>query len=355
MTAPRVAVVGAGLIGTSVALALCQDGWDVQVSDHDPAATALSIDLGAGRPWDGAGGPVDHVVLAVPPSAVATTLFDVQRREIGRTFSDTASVKAKVLAEAEALGCDLSSWVPAHPVAGRERGGAARAQADLFRDRPWALCPSEATAPQAVEWAERVATACGAQVVRLDAARHDRVMATVSHLPQLIASALAAVTTRLDESDLALAGTGLRDMTRLAAAEPALWSDIVAGNAEEVAAALSLLQAELARVAPAQAALAEEVAGLVARGNAGRARLPDKARGAARGWTWVSVVVPDEPGELARLLVAVGEAGINVEDLRVEHSPQHAWGLVELAVAPGVEDALCDAADAGGWRAHLAV
>ncbi|HVU74497.1 MAG TPA: prephenate dehydrogenase [Mycobacteriales bacterium] len=354
MTAPRALIVGAGLIGTSIALALCQDGWDVQVSDHDPAAVALAADLGAGHPWDESSGTVDHVVLAVPPSAVAASLLEAQRREVGRTFSDTSSVKAKVLAEAEASGCDLTTWMPAHPVAGRERGGAARAQADLFRDRPWALCPTEATSSEARRWSERVALACGAQVVELDALRHDRVMATVSHLPQLLASALAAVTTRLEERDLALAGTGLRDMTRLAAAEPALWADIVAGNAAEVGAALELLHAELGRVAPTGTAEGTEVAGLVARGNAGRARLPDKAR-AARDLSWVSVVVPDRPGELARLLLAVGDAGVNVEDLRLEHSPQHAWGLVELAVEPGSEEALCAAADRGGWRAHPAV
>jgi prephenate dehydrogenase len=347
--------VGAGLIGTSIALALCQAGWDVQVSDVDPAAVALAADLGAGRPWDPVGGPVDHVVLAVPPSAIAASLFDAQRREMGRTFSDTGSVKTNLVAEAQALGCDLASWMPAHPVAGRERGGAARAQADLFRDRPWALCPTSETSAEARTWAERLAGDCGAHVVTLPPERHDRVMATVSHLPQLLASALASVTARLEEADLALAGTGLRDMTRLAAAEPALWADIIGSNAGEVATAVDQLRAELARVTPAGAADGTEVGELIARGNAGRARLPDKARATARGWTWVSVVVPDRPGELARLLAAVGEAGINVEDLRVEHSPQHAWGLVELAVEPGSEDPLCAAADRGGWRAHLAV
>ena len=163
-------VIGTGLIGTSVALALCERGVTVWLTDHDPAAARLAADIGAGKvlpePLGAAepgpahrqrrrhrdsgrrpGGPwADLAVLAVPPAAVAPSLAAAQARRLARWYTDVASVKALPLRQASELGCDLTSFVPGHPLSGRERSGPAAARADLFLGRPWVICPGPQTA-----------------------------------------------------------------------------------------------------------------------------------------------------------------------------------------------------------------
>ena len=187
----KVGIVGVGLIGASIGLALTSAGVDVLLRDLDPEQATLAVARRAGRPWP-ADERVDHAVIAVPPHAVAEVLADLQRSGVTDTTSDVASVKAQVVAEAGALGCDLATFCPAHPIAGRERGGAVSAQADLFRDRTWALCPVPQTGAAAKAAAAGIAKLCGASVVALEPYRHDEVMARLSHLPQVVASALAA-------------------------------------------------------------------------------------------------------------------------------------------------------------------
>jgi prephenate dehydrogenase len=346
-------VVGTGLIGTSAALALSHRGWQVWLDDDRRPAVDLAVQLGAGQPWEG-GVTVDHALLAVPPAAVASTLLRLQRLGLECIFSDTASVKTHALAEVEALGCDMSRYVPGHPIAGRERGGAGQAQADLFVDRVWAVCPTSRTGVNAVAAVENLVRACGARPVHLDAADHDRVMAALSHLPQLVASALASVVVELGPDELALAGSGFRDTTRLAAADPQLWTDILTANGTEVSGALAQLRSRLDAVLDQGGGLRPaELRQLLEEGNLGRDRLPDKSGRVSRDWARISVVILDKPGELARLLVAAGEAGVNVEDLRVEHSPEQPVGLIELAIAPAAREVLLATLQAQGWPAHL--
>nr|MDT0667127.1 prephenate dehydrogenase/arogenate dehydrogenase family protein [Micromonospora sp. DSM 115978] len=139
--------------------------------------------MGAGRAWNGE--PVGHAVIAVPPHAVAGELRALQRARLADTYSDVASVKTRPSLEAVQAGCDLTSWCPAHPVAGRERGGAISARADLFAERTWVVCPVPHTAPAALAATVAVAVACGAVPVRTSPERHDTAMATLSHVPQL--------------------------------------------------------------------------------------------------------------------------------------------------------------------------
>ena len=146
----RVLVVGTGLIGTSVALALRERGLQVWLSDADPSAAALAAGLGAGTVVPDlreAKGLAEVAVLAMPPEAVAETLSLAQENAVAQVYTDVASVKALPAARARALGCDLGSYVPGHPLAGRERHGPAAARADLFLGRTWALCPLPETSP----------------------------------------------------------------------------------------------------------------------------------------------------------------------------------------------------------------
>jgi prephenate dehydrogenase len=349
-----VAIIGTGLIGTSIALALREKGSTVWLADQDPAAARLAEHMGAGDQLPSHGVQADVAVIAVPPDAVADTLAAAQERGLARYYTDVASVKQLPVAQARDRGCDLASYVPGHPLAGREKHGPAAARADLFLGRSWALCPTPETSEAATSTVTSLVRACGAVPVRTDAAAHDRWVALVSHAPHLVAAAMAA---RLEEAPpeaLDLAGQGLRDVTRVAAGEVGLWTQILAANAAPVAEVLAAVAADLAEAARLLAQEADgggpkSVADLLDRGQAGVARIPGKHGGQPREFALVQVVIPDRPGELTRLFDAAGAAGVNIEDVRIEHSPGLPVGVAELSVRPAEADTLLDALETGGW------
>jgi prephenate dehydrogenase len=354
-----VLIIGTGLIGTSIGLAL--GGRDVWLSDVDHASVRLAADLGAGIAYGGHGGHgvhdgqrADLAVLAVPPDAVAVTLAAAQRDGLARFYTDVASVKQLPAAQAEAAGCDMSVYVPSHPLAGREKHGPSAARADLFLGRTWALCPVAATSAEAIEAVDWLITACGGIRVTTDPASHDRWVALTSHAPHLVAAAMAA---RLEDADgraLELAGQGLRDVTRIAAGDTGLWMQILTANASPVAAVLAEVAADLAEVARLLAdGEGQKTADLLDRGRAGVARIPGKHGGVPPVFTQVQVVILDQPGELRRLFDVAGAAGVNIEDVRIEHSPGLPVGVAELSVRPDQTAALLPALRMGGWKIHI--
>jgi prephenate dehydrogenase len=356
-------VIGAGLIGTSVALALRGHGITVWLSDADPEAARLAVGLGAGELLPAAGvpdGPADVAVLAVPPAAVATELAAAQRRGLARCYTDVASVKELPVRLARDLNCDLASYVPGHPLSGRERSGPAAARADLFLGRPWVICPLAENDDDAVVRATGLALACGAQPVRVSPAEHDHWVALVSHAPHAVAAAMAARLEDAEPGALALAGQGLRDVTRIAAGDPGMWLQILAANAGPASQVLRGVASELGHTADVldriaghdaatQEVAAKELAEFLARGNAGVGRIPGKRGGPAPDFVIVQVIIPDQPGELARLFRAAGDAGINIEDVDIEHSPGLPVGVAELWVRPEAAEELSAVLAAGGW------
>ena len=354
MSLPRtVLVAGAGLVGTSVALALRAKGTEVWVSDRDEATARLAADLGAGTvvpDLRDAKGLAEVAVLAVPPAAVAATLGVAQECAVADVYTDVASVKELPVRMARELGCDLRSYVPGHPLAGRERHGPAAARADLFLGRTWALCPLAETSRDAVNAVTSVVAACGADTVLTDPATHDRWVALVSHAPHLVAAAMAArlAGPAVSQDALRLAGQGLRDVTRIAAGDSVLWAQILSANAGPVAEVVAAVAEDLAETARVLAG-AQDVTGLLDRGRAGAARIPGKHGGQQPDFSVVQVVIADQPGELARLFNAAGAAGVNIEDVRIEHSPGLPVGVAELSVRPDQVGVLLDAMEAGGW------
>ena len=358
-----VLVVGTGLMGTSAALALTAAGVRVYLSDASPVALSLAAALGAGEPEPPQKDP-DLVVLAVPPELVAPVLRGWSSRYLTSTFSDLASVKTLPQVEAESLAVDVSRFVGGHPLAGRERSGAEAARADLFEGRPWVLTPGSAVRPGSLERARELVRLCGADLVLMTPERHDEAVALVSHVPQAVASLAAARLRGADADLVALSGQGVRDVTRIAASDPGLWTQILLANRSYVAAVLAGLAADLAELRTAldvagegaseapTAAQALAVTEMLRRGNEGYARIPGKHGAPRTTYASVPVIVPDRPGELARLFVAAGEAGVNVEDVSIEHSPGHPVGLVELMVRPGSADKLAEALGASGWVLH---
>jgi prephenate dehydrogenase len=360
-----VAIVGAGLIGASIGLALRTRGIDVRLWDSRAETVQLAGDLGAGRAGREDDPPADLVVAAVPPREVARVITDAARRNLGWTLSDVGSVKSRPLAEIELSGPEVSRrFCGGHPVAGSERSGPAAARADLFENRIWVVTPTARTAPEAVAAVDWLARSCGARPVRMDPVVHDEVFARLSHAPQLVASALAALLLRLPPDAVALAGPGLRDILRIAGSSPQMWAQIVAENAAPVAQALREVATALTDVADelstdglggsdqGEAGGAGAVHDLVRAGNEGYARLPGKHGGARERFTALAVVVRDRPGELARLLTDAAAAQVNVEDLRVEHAPGQPLGIVELDVAPERAGAAVRALAERGWAVH---
>ncbi|MEV7280332.1 prephenate dehydrogenase [Streptomyces sp. NPDC093111] len=352
-------VIGTGLIGTSAALALAGRGIGVHLRDHDPDRARTAAALGAGTE-DTPEGPVDLVVVAVPPAHVAGTLAEAMRAGLGRGYIDVASVKGGPKRELEELGLDLTAYIGTHPMSGKERSGPLAATADLFEGRPWVLTPGRDTDTEVLNLALELVALCRAVPVVMDADAHDRAVALVSHTPQLVSSMVAARLEQADETAVRLCGQGIRDVTRIAASDPRMWVEILSANPGPVADVLAGVAADLDETVRALRSLesgddakrragASGVEDVLRRGNAGRARVPGKHGAAPTAYETVVVLISDQPGELARIFADAGRAGVNVEDVRIEHATGQQAGLVQLMVDPSTAPALAEALRERGW------
>ncbi|MHB1173223.1 MAG: prephenate dehydrogenase, partial [Lacisediminihabitans sp.] len=309
----QVRVVGTGLLGASVGLALRAKGIDVIVQDSSPANLSLAIDYGAGRAAEDTDNPA-LIVVAVPPDMTAAVVAAELALFPYALVTDVASVKVGPLTELRRAGAELSRYVGSHPLAGRERGGAISARADLFTGRPWVITAHEGVGTAQTRIVEDLVLDLGAVPVAMTAEEHDRSVALVSHVPQVVATLLAKRLLETTEAAVSLTGQGLRDTTRIAGSDPELWVQILGANAHSVLEVLrayrddldGLLRVLAEPTAPgARRALAE----LLAAGNAGVARIPGK-HGQDRRFSQLVVMVDDRPGELARLLTEIGQAGV---------------------------------------------
>ena len=352
-------IIGTGLIGTSLGLALTRAGVAVTLEDLSSTNAALARDLGAGdvaldvEP--------ELVVVATPPDVTAACVAAALQRWPAAAVTDVASVKGVVIDGLRARGADLSRFCGSHPMAGRERSGAVAGRHDLFHGRAWVLTPTTETASEAQALVAGVARSVGAEVHTLEPAEHDAAVACVSHVPQLVASLVAARLEHLAESSVALSGQGIRDVTRIAASDPHLWTQILSGNAAAVREVLTSLADDLGGVIAALDSLGRDddapgargtLARAIAAGNAGHARIPGKHGAAPTAYTTVRVLIPDEPGQLGRLFADVGSTGTNIEEFHLDHGLGQAFGLAEIDVVPAAAAALADGLEERGWRLH---
>ena len=353
-TRGSVHIIGAGLLGSSIGLGLRERGVDVTLEDLSPTTVALAADYGAGRlrtPEDAA--PA-LVIVATPPDVTADVVERALAAYPESVVTDVASVKLAPFAELTRRGTDLTNYVGSHPMAGRERGGAIMARADLFVGRPWVVCRDGETPASALARVEAVALDLGGVLIEMTPEEHDRSVGLVSHLPQVVSSLLAARLVTATEQAIGLAGGGIRDTTRVAASDPELWVQILGANAAPVVELLDAFSADVAAFAdalrdPAQTGARRRIADLLSAGNRGVSRIPGK-HGSSERFTAITVLVDDAPGQLAKLLTELGELGINMEDLRLEHSPGAQIGFAEIAVLPEVaERAVADLVERG-WR-----
>lgn len=365
-TTGPVLIIGTGLLGTSVALALTAGGVSVLLSDTSPTSQRLAVDMGAGVALSFGSVQPRLVIVATPPDVAGPTVIAALDRYSEAVVTDVASVKVAVMqdvideATRRADPLFAARYVGSHPMAGRERSGASSADADLFVGRPWVVVPHEMCAQDAILAVRTLAIDVGAMPLEMTAGDHDRSVALVSHVPQLVSSLLAARLAKAPSDALNLAGQGLRDTTRIAASDPRLWTTILAGNAEPVVGILRAIESDLkllidglaraVELGPLEGGSVGAVNRVMVEGNRGVDRIPGKHGGAPARYAEVEVLVPDAPGELGRLFTEMGELGINIEDLTVEHSSGHKMGVVRLQVEPALAFQAEHDLEARGWR-----
>lgn len=344
----RAAVVGTGLIGASVGLALRAAGWHVTGADRDPGVERAAL---AACALDAVGTDLDAelTVVAVPVRAAPAVALEALAR--GGVVTDVGSVKAPVVA-----AVDHPRFVGGHPMAGSEASGVAGARADLFDGAAWVLTPTSRTDPAAHALVHGVVRSLGADVVTLAPEDHDRLVATVSHVPHLTAAALmqlAASRAEQDAAVLRLAAGGFRDMTRIAAGEPGIWLDICTDNRNAILAVLDELigtLGELRRIVAdgdTEALHARLVAAQAARRNLPSGAPPPDQLAEVR------VSIPDRPGELAAVTTLATELAVNVYDIEVAHAAGEHRGLLILVVAADRAEELAQALHGGGRHASV--
>ncbi len=354
----KVLVVGAGLVGASLGMALKKSGREVFLSDSSSVNERLAADYGAGLPLADLGEESpDLIVVCVPPDTTARIIAKNLTTYPLAVVTDVASVKASILDELSELvsAATLERYVGSHPMAGREKAGPASARADLFYSRPWIISAGNGVSEVAVALVRQLALDVKAMPLELSPDEHDQAVALVSHLPQLIATVLAGQLEEDDSAKLMLAGQGLRDTVRIAASDPELWMQIVSRNAEALLPLVTKLSQSLDELRESLANISspgslKSIHQLLINGNQGVARIPGKHGGSSVNYQTLTVLIDDRPGQLARLLTEVGEVGINLEDLNLEHSPGAPIGIVELMVLPEFVETLARELAARGWR-----
>jgi len=345
-------VIGTGLIGASVGCALTAAGYRVHLRDHKISHARVAASLGAGVIDAPRTADVGLVVVAVPPAAIPDVVGHALGTYPAATVTDVGSVKAGVLHSLWERDIPLERYVGSHPMAGSHHSGPITARPDLFRDRIWVITPHRRSLPAAIRQVSRLVSACGARELVLDVDEHDAAVARVSHLPHLLSVLMAGHLNAVPDEDLVLAGQGLRDVTRVAGSDPLLWEQILSSNSEAVLAELRRVQDNLGalidaiELVPASDTLRQQLE----RGMAGAQKIPGKHGMRPVHYSEVVVEIPDEPGSLGRLFADVGAAGVNVEDISIEHDQVRQVGYLALSVTPDRADELTALMVKCGWH-----
>ena len=343
----RVRIVGSGLIGTSIGLGLVQRGIAVEMVDSDPSSQSLAMDLIGG-------GQVPNpelVIFALPTSRLPMVIADEIQLNPHSTFMDVGSVKNEVVLKVETFPGLSTRFLPTHPMAGREIGGAGSARADLFQGRSWILTPSPDVDQSSKELVLHLIEALGASAVELSSTDHDRAVAKISHLPQIAASLVAKQLTGTPAEWMELAGQGLRDTTRIAGSDEMLWKEIIYSNRVELRHLLINLQNDLDLMIRALDDPAQ-IEDLIAAGRAGKAAIPGKHGGVAREYWYLPIVIDDKPGQLGSIFNECAAMDVNVEDLNIEHSPGQLSALITLALSQSDAEKLSAHLASIGWNVH---
>jgi prephenate dehydrogenase len=327
------AVIGTGLIGASMGMALRSQGhrvvgWDPNPDEASEALVRGAIDsIAASR--DDAVDDADLIVLAAPPAAIVAHLADLPVTNV--LTLDVAGVKGPIVEAASRL----ERFVGTHPMAGREHGGAAHASPTLFRGATWIVVPDGASDDD-LATVTALLEATGANVVTMDAAAHDDAVAAISHLPQSLAVQLVAHAAD-DPVRLDLAAGSFRDLTRVALSDERMWVELLQANGAVVADHLRRLGARLADFADVVEAGDADAVGTALRD----ARTVRQTM--APPVVAIRIIIEDRPGELARVGAALADTRVDVRDLQLRHGRHGGGGVLTISVRPGEAEPLRDA------------
>jgi len=345
-------VIGLGLIGASVALALKETGWIVTGVDSDDVtvASAVAGDVIAGTELSR---DVKLVVIATPAGRIAQlaieALATLSNPDV--VVTDVAGVKGSIVAQVVD-----QRFLGGHPMAGSELRGLSGARADLFRGSTWVLTPTDLTSPTTYSTLHGVLREIGANVVAVSAEDHDRLVAIASHVPHLLAGSLMNEASQIAEQDavlLQLAAGGFRDMTRIAAGDPGIWPDILFENRDAVAQSLEALEGRLKTLREALLDDGRDVIleSLLHAASA-RRQLPGRAL-STEDLAYLRVKVSDEPGVLARVTRSASDLAVNIYDIEIAHGIEGTGGTLLLAVDAQQSQLFGEALSALGFQVAL--
>lgn len=341
----RAQVVGIGMVGGSIAAALRERGWHVTGHDIDETRAKEAEDRGL-IDATGIAEDVEITFVATPVSTIPAVAIEALGR--GGIVTDVGSVKGAVIERVSDR-----RFVGGHPMAGSEHSGLEGVNADLFVGATWVLTPDETTDPEVYIRVRGIVSLLGADVVTLPAGEHDEIVATISHVPHLVASALmetASSRSLVHETMLRLAAGGFRDMTRIAAGHPTLWTDIALANRRAIVDGIDRLQTALEEL---RGHIANEDREALERGLSGaalaRRNLPLRPQRPA-DMSLMRIPIPDRPGSLGEVLGIFGAARSNVEDLQIAHDPKGDRGVLEVSVATASVENVRVRLESGGFQ-----
>ena len=347
----KINIIGAGLIGTSIALGLRSKGHEITIEDSNRSHMEIAQDLlgGLNRLESAA----ELVIVATPIEWQMSLLQEAFNANPQAAFIDIGGLKFDLLHKVEELPALAARFCGTHPMAGREISGPTGARGDLFQGATWIVTPSKVTDPDVMEKVHRIIEDLGSVAKEVSAGDHDRVIASLSHIPQILSSAIASNLESTSDDELLLAGQGLRDLTRLADSSSALWTQLVSANSERVLESLEKITVTIEELM--LNLRNKNVAGIsdfFIKGNVQKSRIPGKHGGKSRTYAFLPIVIDDKPGQLASIFDACSKAQVNIEDLFIEHSPGQETGLVTLAVAPEDAPILKNFLEQESWRVH---
>lgn len=336
-------------MGCSVGLAAREAGLDVRIKDVDLDSSITASGLTGLEVLDDSFIP-DLVVIATPPDLISSAVFEAFHFFPNCTVIDIASIKTQVLNEVETDFENSSRFVATHPMAGKESAGAANASFDLFKDRIWVMCPTEKNDAARTSAVEDFIIQLGALPITMSAVEHDSTVAVTSHAAQVVSSILASQLLDITDTHVQVSGQGLRDMTRIAASNPELWSEILLANAAFVQPVLNKMATEMAKIADSLGAGDKSsIEKTLTTGNRGRSLVPGKHGEMPKNYTTVAILIEDAPGQLAAIFAVAGAADVNIEDVRIDHALGRAVAVIELDVDPSHASNLRSALISKGW------
>lgn len=346
-----VRVIGAGLIGTSIALALKNAGKKVEVVDSNSSNLAIASDLVKSEEIS----TPDLILVAVPVEVTKQVVLKALLDNPGSVVCDLASVKSDLQVEIAKLSDGVKRFISLHPMAGRESSGAESARADLFDGRAWIGIKNSTADQQTQSLVSELIDLCQGNLYWFTAKEHDELVAAISHLPQLVSSALAAELLGLSEDQLNVAGQGIKDMTRLAKSNPLLWSQIFLQNRLSLVPAIQSFINSLEQLKDdIEKNQLKNIVAFLEKGNSGKEKIPGKHGARSREYAYLPIVIDDKPGELSKIFNICAEVNVNIEDLTIEHSPGQETGLITLAVSKNDIERLSTHLLSKGMKVHAA-